>query len=361
MASLTRRIAIAATALVTGLFAALPSWADSGVCRGLWICPDEARALPASGPAWTALLERAKSPFAAPNLSDQDDPADVDTLARALAYARLGDPAFRDQVIAACEQVIGTEDGGDMLGPARGLTSYVIAADIVGLPPDVDQHFRAWLAAVRDRPLAGRTLRGTHQERPNNWGTHAGASRLAIALYLGEADEVARVARIFKGFLGDRESYAEFRFGALDWQADPERPVAINPPGARLHGHDVDGVMPDDQRRCCDQFQWPPPGENYVHEALQGALATAIMLERAGYRNVWAWQDQALLRAFRWTHDVADYPPRNDDEWQTHVINWAYGTDFPAAMPARPGKAVGFTDWTLSRPLATSITSTMGE
>jgi hypothetical protein len=361
MAGFSRTVAAAAAAFVIGLVAALPARADTTACRGLWICPQETLRLPESGPAWDALLKRADAPYTVPNLSDRDDSADVETLARALVWARSGSPAYRDQVIAACTQVMGTEAGSTVLGPARGIVSYVIAADIVGLPPDLDRRFRAWLSAVRDRPLAGRTLRGTHRERPNNWGTHAGASRLAIALYLGEAEEVARVARIFRGFLGDRAAYADFRFGALDWQADPAHPVAINPAGARLNGHDVDGVLPDDQRRCCDMFQWPPPGENYVYEALQGALTTAVMLERAGYHNVWAWQDRALLRAFRWMHDVAATPTEGDDEWQTHVINWAYGTDFPAVTPAQPGKAVGYTDWTLSRPFVPLLNPTLGE
>ena len=58
-------------------------------------------------------------------------------------------------------------------------------------------------------------------------------------------------------------------------------------------------------------------------------------------------QDRALLRAFRWLHDQADYPADGDDTWQPHVINHYYGTDFPAQVPASPGKGVGWTDWTL--------------
>jgi len=348
MLGLTQIPMTLAGALMVALAWSAPAVAAGSSCLGLWVCPEDVRHLPASGPAWDALYERAQRPAIQPNLSDQDDAADVDTLARALVYARLGQPAYRYLVIAACDQVIGTEEGGTVLGLARGLASYVIAADIVGLPPEVDQRFRAWLREVRDRVLAGQSLRRVHMRRPNNWGAHAGASRLAVALYLGEPEEVARVARVFRGFLGDRAAYHGFRFGALDWQADPFRPVAINPKGARLAGRDVDGVLPDDQRRCCDRFEWPPRPENYVYEALQGALATAVMLDRAGYHDVWEWQDRALLRAFRWLNDVAGFPARGDDEWQPHVINWAYGTDFPAPVPAAPGKALGFTDWSLT-------------
>jgi hypothetical protein len=40
---------------------------------------------------------------------------------------------------------------------------------------------------------------------------------------------------------------------------------------------------------------------------LQGALAAAVMLHRAGY-DVWNWEDRALFRAFRWLHEVNEFP-----------------------------------------------------
>ena len=83
-----------------------------------------------------------------------------------------------------------------------------------------------------------------------------------------------------------------------------------------------------------------------MYEGLQGALAQAVILHRAGY-DVWEWQDRALLRAFTWLHEQADFPAQGDDTWQPHVINHFYGTSFPAPVPARPGKNVGWTDWTL--------------
>ena len=43
-----------------------------------------------------------------------------------------------------------------------------------------------------------------------------------------------------------------------------------------------DGVLPDDQRRS-GGFVWPPTKENYVWEALQGAIAQAVILHRAGF------------------------------------------------------------------------------
>jgi hypothetical protein len=136
-----------------------------------------------------------------------------------------------------------------------------------------------------------------------------------------------------------------FRYGKdLSWQADQDNPVGINPKGATKEGHSIDGVLADDQRRC-GGFQWPPCITNYAWEGLQGALALAVILHRAGY-DVWNWQDQAILRAVKWLYDEADYPAEGDDTWQPYVINYYYGTNFPIVIPARAGKNVGFTDWT---------------
>jgi hypothetical protein len=168
-----------------------------------------------------------------------------------------------------------------------------------------------------------------------------------VALYLDDEVELERAARVFKGWLGDRTTYARFKYGELWWQADGSRPVGINPVGSTKNGRSIDGVLPDDQRRA-GAFTWPPPKENYAYEALQGALVQAMLLERAGY-DAFEWEDQALLRAFEWLHEQANFPATGDDTWQPHVVNHFYGTKFPAPVPSNPGKNVGWTDWTLQR------------
>ena len=132
-------------------------------------------------------------------------------------------------------------------------------------------------------------------------------------------------------------------YGELDWQADPAAPVGINPRGATQNGYNIDGVLPDDQRRG-GGFTWPPPPENYVYEALQGALLQAELLSRAGY-PAYGWGDGALGRAYQWLHHVANYPAAGDDTWQSHLVNARYGTAYPAPVPSSPGKNFGFTDW----------------
>ncbi len=287
----------------------------------------------------------ADQPFIMPELSNQDDMADVETLARALVYAKTGDASYRDKTVQAIMGAIGTEDGGETLALGRNLLPLVVAADVIGLDGDEDVAFREWLSEIRDKRLGTRTLRSTHEDRPNNWGTHAGASRLAVAIYLDDEDDIERISQVFKGWVGDTSAYNEFRFRATDWQVDRRNPVGINPMGSKIQGKNVDGVLPDDQRRCCDSFTWPPPKEGYVWEAMQGVLAQAVMLHRQGY-DVWQWEDRALLRAYRWIHTVNDYPAQGDDTWQPHLVNYYLGTAYPAPVPSRPGKNIGFTDWT---------------
>jgi PKD repeat protein len=317
-----------------------------GSVSGLWASSAELQVLPMSGAAWNSLLAEADRSTGTPDVANQDDDVDVRVLAKAIVFARTGQASYRQDVIAACMAAIGTEAGGRTLALGRNLIGYVIAADLVGLPAAEDALFRDWLEECLVNTYDGKTLVETHEERPNNWGTHAGGSRVAVAAYLGDTAELARCAQVFKGWLGDRSAYAGFDYGDLSWQSDPSRPVGINPRGATIDGHDVDGVLPDDQRRG-GGFTWPPPKENYVWEALQGALAQAVILARNGYPDVWQWSDQALLRAVDWLHDECNYPAEADDTWQPHVVNFFYGSGYPAPVPSSPGKNVGWTDFTL--------------
>ena len=312
----------------------------------LWLDPARLASLPTSGPGWENLLRAAQEPTGTPRLADMEDPTNVRVMAKALVYARTGDERYRREVVSACLAAIGSERGGSTLALGRELAAYVIAADLVGgLPGEEGRRFGAWLREVRHQKLRGGTLVSTHERRPNNWGTMAGASRVAVAAFLGDAQDLERAARVFRGWLGDRSAYAGFRYGTPEWQADPDAPVGINPRGSRRDGHSIDGVLPDDQRRS-GPFRWPPPHENYVYGALQGALVQAVILHNAGYPDVWEWSDRALLRAFLWLHAEAGYPAAGDDGWEPWLINYHYGVRLPTPDPARPGKIVGWTDWT---------------
>jgi Alginate lyase len=177
------------------------------------------------------------------------------------------------------------------LALGRNLIGYVVAADLVGLQTldsGLDTAFRAKLVELLGKDLSGRTLRSTHNDRPNNWGTHAGASRAAVAVYLQDWAEFESAWTVYKGFLGDRAAYNGFKFGSLVYQCDEQNPVGINPDGCtkpeRVTGtqRDLGGFLTDDLRRgqdYCDgsncvfgEVYWPPFYTDYCAESLQGLL-----------------------------------------------------------------------------------------
>jgi len=312
---------------------------------GIWISAEEISGLATNGVQWENLLDEANQQIYTVDISDQDEFDDVYAMAKALVYARTGNSDYRTDVIDACADAIGTEEGGRSLALGRNLGAFVIAADLVDLPQAADMEFRDWLRTCLTNVMSeGRSLTTCHEQRPNNWGTMAGGSRAAVAAYLQDWDELDRAAKVFKGYMGDTNSHNGFSYQySRSWQADTNNPVGINPKGATINGHSVDGVLPDDQRRGGD-FEWPPPKENYVYEALQGALLQATILDRAGY-EVWEWEDQALLRAFNWLHDQANFTAVRDDSWQPFLMNQFYGTDFPTFTTSEHGKNAAPTCW----------------
>jgi IPT/TIG domain-containing protein/flagellar hook capping protein FlgD/alginate lyase len=324
---------------------------------GIWISRQEILALPMSGPAWNALKAQADRPAGTPDVGNQDETANVYVLAKALVHVRTGIESYRTEVRQGCMAAINTELGGRTLALGRKLAAYVIAADLVGLEASEDSTFRAWLRRCLTETLDGRTLQSTHEGRPNNWGTMAGGSRAAVAVYLGDSAEMARTAQVFKGWLGDRSSYAGFVYGDLSWQCDSLRPVGINPRGCMKQGESIDGALPDDMRRGCS-FKFPPCNTGYPIGALQGVTLQAEILHRQGY-DAWNWEDQAIRRAFQFLldleHRYGGWWAVGNDECFPWLANHAYGTSFPAVSPAGPGKNMAWMDWTHGSYPPTSI------
>ncbi len=328
----------------------------------IWITKAEIDRLPMSGDAWDNMHIAAQKSTENPDLGNQDEQTDTDTMAKALVYARSGVPRYADEVRSTLQRLvennpISRSRDWVALAALRALGSYTLAADLIDLQtydPEFEQEvFRPWLSAARFAVTEGG--RGSIVElqelRPNNFGTHGSASRIAINLYLNDRNDLERAAKVFKGWLGDRSSYAEFKYGELSWQMDEARPVGINPKGSTRNGHNIDGVLPDDARRC-GSFRWPPCKTGYLWEGLQGAVTAAEMLHRAGY-PAFEWEDRAILRAVEWLYntnfnDGRNYPAEGDDRWLVWVINKRYGTNYPVASPVTPGKMIGWTDWTHS-------------
>lgn len=326
--------------------------------QGIWLSPQEIAALPTTGRAWEQLVQAADQPVGPPNLSDQDSLVNTTILAKALVFARTQKAHYRAEVITALTALIieKSEEKGRTLALGRELVAYVIAADLINLrayDPALNQRFEERLYELLTKPIGAwgtepKSLRNTHETRPNNWGSHAGASRAAIAFYLQDEQELQRTAQVFQGYLGDRALYNRFEYGSdLSWQIDPERPVAVNPPGAQKEGYSIDGALPEEMRRG-GRFQWPPKKTNYAWGALQGALVQAAILDRAGY-PAWEWQDRALLRAVKFLYQI-NWKPKGDDQWMVWLINAAYGTEYPTAQEVAPGKNMGWTNWTHAKP-----------
>ncbi|HEX2103606.1 MAG TPA: fibronectin type III domain-containing protein [Solirubrobacteraceae bacterium] len=318
-----------------------------------WQSQSEIQSLPVTGAAWSKLSSDATGTWPAPQISDQDNQHSTYVFAGALYYARTGDSAIRTKVRNGIMAARETENGGRVLALARNLIGYVLAADLINLADysaSDEAAFRTWLSGVRTESMTEcSNLKACHEARPNNWGTHAGASRIAADVYLGDTVDLAAAASVFRGWVGDRSVYAGFRYGDLSWQCDSAAPVGINRTGCTKNGRDIDGVVPDDQRRC-GTFVWPPCKTNYAWETLQGASVQADLLSRQGYDS-WNWSNKAVQRAVDWLYrttfsDGRTYPPEGDDTWIPWLVNRAYHSTFAAITPSSPGKNIGYTDWT---------------
>jgi hypothetical protein len=308
---------------------------------GIWLSRAEIERLPTSGAAWDAMLAAANKAITSPNLNDQDSPNNVITLAKALVYARTGEAKYRDEVIALIGNL--PEPGDRTLALGRELAAYVVAADLVGIPPS---QLEGKLRAIITKKLSdGRTLIETHKMRPNNWGTFAGASIAAVAAYLGDKALLSSTALVFRGWLGDRSAYSGFKFGDLSWQANPAAPVAVGLPGDTKDGHSLSGCLGEEMRRG-GGFKWPPPNQNYVWGALSGAVEQAMFLHRAGY-PAFEWMQGGIFRAMQFMRNHG-YKAEGDDAWMVPVVNKAYNLTGDSAFTAvgiGAGKGMAWTPW----------------
>ena len=331
----------------------------------IWISPEEIMQLPIGTPAWDAMVSRSQNSVSNSTFCNQDSPVNVNVLAKAFAVTR--DPLNEDfseyisEIRTSLMNLIDYNPPGscETLAAGREIGAYVVAAQLIGFDNDGDEvQFRDWLNFILTANLSGKTLISTHEDRPNNWGTHAGFTVMAISLYNGLDAVFLHAKDVFQGWLGDRGVYAGFDYGELCWQANPNEPVGINPPNAmiEINGVDqiVDGGLPEELRRhnedegCIPVF--PFPKEGYVYEALQGALAQAVVLDRQGF-DVWNWSAQALRRAYIWLHTPhfegnSTFHAEGDDRWQPYVVNHYYNENFTIPSGFQPGKNIGYTGWT---------------
>ncbi|TQN37886.1 alginate lyase [Blastococcus colisei] len=320
--------------------------------EGILLSQAELMELPTSGPGWDAIMARVEDPYGGSYILGERDDANKDVLAHALAGARLDNAAYKTFVRDNVERIM-TEprNDGDLLATLRQLQTYIISADLIDLAsfdPELDARFRTWLAdEIRfdyEGGGGGGSVVSNHNRKPNNYGTHAGATRVAAALYLGDEEELEAARDIWYGWAtGDPDySHETRRWTGTDWQCDPDRPAGINAAGCARDGNSIDGVLPEDQERC-GEYSWPPCETNYIHGATDGMTLTFWMLAQQG-EDAWAWGDQAALRQMEWKY-ANDQPPYDGFRWQIPVIEAAYGVDFPGNAPQATSTNFGFADW----------------
>lgn len=316
--------------------------------RQLVIGQADLDALPTTGAAWRALRETADGDLGDPDLEDQDNTNAGQTLAAALVYARTREDRYRDDVVAQLEQLPDLALGdARVLSVARQLGGYAVAADLVDYrEPELLQ----FLDEMRTRDLGnhGRwtALTQTSEETANNWGAWALTTRIALSRYVGDERDVERAAEVFRGFLGDRAAYAGFQptdgFDP-DWVCgDPADWVPINPDGCG----DRSGAAVEDVSRSRDPY--PEVDENglqYSWEVLAAITMTAVLLEQAGYEDVYDWSDRAILRAAEFVERHDGFPSEyGTTQYVAWSLNKAYAVDLPTE-PAGYGRQFGYTDW----------------
>src|SRR3989338_4556539 len=326
-----------------------PVTPPAGEGLGIWISPNEIAKLPASGSAWSNLQSDADSSFGSPNLADQDTRHNIRTMAAALVYARMGQESYRSKAANAIKSAMGTETAARSLAIGRNLAAYVIAADLIDLKiyrPSDDAQFRSWLSSMRTRDFDGRTLISCHEDRPNNWGTMCGASRIAADLYLNDNADLQKAVQVFQGYLGNRSSYAGFKFAtdAFSFMCDTSSPRPINPPGCIKDGHDLSGAPVDDIQRA-GPYKWLPGFTDYAWGGFSAAIAQAEMLHRAGYDS-YNWENQAVLRGIRFLNEVVNFSQSNATTWTTWVVNRAYNTNYSTSSTSISNRLISYTDWT---------------
>lgn len=312
---------------------------------GIWISESEIKALPTTGTAWSKVLADANSSWGTANLGDNNSMHDVKTLAGALVAVRNNDSAMRAKVVTALNSAVNNTSFHEALQLARGLQTYIIAADIIG---HREPNFLKWVAdmVVKDlRGHSGNGLLGTATNAPNNWGGHARASLAAAAIFLNRQDWKDKVVTAQKAMIGIPAPGNTMVYTDTNWHRGTPR-AGINAVNA---GEQLSGVLPEDYRRG-GEYKWPPGETTYIGEGMQGLVVTAVILHRAGLLPFSAG-DNAIVRAldaaFR-----ASSAPEGDDTWITWVVNSYAGTKFPT-LPANSGKNMGFTDWTHAQPVST--------
>jgi len=348
------RTDLAAIALTAAIFvtACQPAVAELPVTAkpptatsGIWISAKEIAAKPTSGAAWSSMRAAATRPWGTPTISDQNSHDDTDTLAGALVAVRLNDAKLKTKVRMHLMDLVARHKYGRVLALARELPSYVIAADVVGLDATQRAAFKGFLREARTHKMTGHSggtdLVSTAHRSSNNWGTMSLGALAAVDAYLGDKASLAKIANTQEAWLGGAAPNT-LKYSGTNWHAG--RRAGINARGATIAGRSVDGVIPEDQRRT-GEYTWPAPKGGYPHEAMQGAIVTSVILDRAGVLD-FAAGDHALKRAMQWLSVTNANRPVGDDGNTPWLLAAYGGGTFARTAAPSPGKNIAWAAWT---------------
>ena len=208
-----------------------------------------------------------------------------------------------------------------------------MAADLIGYrTSEFEQYLKNaadnWKCSARNQTLHEMTL-----TRPNNWGSMGFGTMCAIYAYL---DDTAALASLRKTWIStiNGPSAESFKYGDdLSWQADPQKPMNINPARTAKDGLSLDGLQPEEMRRGASFKASDITPTGYPFEALQGWIMAARILERRGM-PIWQEGDKALYRAvyalekYLTEKEGEAWSFSGDDLWILEFIDRAYGSTF---------------------------------
>jgi len=336
----------------------------------------ELMALPTSGVPYTFMKTQADSVFPGVNLCNQDNKNAACTLAAALMYARTGQTSYKDKVITQLTVVKNTT-GATMsndpncrsLSVGRQVAGYVISADLIGYR---DPAFVSWVDWIRDFYIGhhGRwtTVEETAKNSCANWGAWCMASLTACALYLGDTAELSKMNDLMNAILlGDRAAYKR-AITPIPTNAPPEAqwldyfqktnawdetychdPVnwwAVNPASAG----EKSGCIVEDMARSEGPYpKFDETGSQYSWETMGGWMLTARLLYHAGYTDIYARGDKALLRCAQFLKNVAGGypPPYSGMNVPLTQVNKVYGVNYGPLYGDGTGlgRMWAYTDW----------------
>ena len=308
---------------------------------------------PTPGGIWVSELRSVDGlPTSVPtscNVSDQNANADVLILGAALRSTQ--DQALRAKVVSALENSIDTEQGSRWLAIGRNLGALIIAADVVGIHsgPVYD-----WLASFRTKKLAHNNSGNPITIQQSAWASGSNASAQegfvcsALAAYTGDKALLEWNWTAFRRYAGDRSSPHKMASNDDSWQEKPTDPVGIQNKGAVKNGVKIDGAISNDMSRG-GSLSSTPGYTSYPWVGLEGAVPAAVILARAGY-PAWTVGASALKRAAEYLHSLrsqnGDWYDGTRSKDIKHLLNVAYGLNFPGNKPVGQGRTTGYTDIT---------------